>query len=168
MQTANFSPLSHWHMMGPLSQITTSVLVTCSLDVWNNLLDSTSGPKDHLLCPLHARPPFLFAVWRGSTDTGSPPTGARVQQCTPGRIRRQNPSQLPCDNQSLLPALLPPLPLSGCRLFQMVAINSASDHFYKDSRLSPPKFLSLLVSMPACSLNTGSFKTAAPLTTNRI
>lgn len=107
VQAANFSPLYHWHVIGPLSQIATGVLITGSLDVWNSLLGSTSGPKDHLLCPLRPRPPFLFAVWRGSTDTGSPPTGARVQQCTPGRIRRQNPSQLPCDYQSLLPTLLP-------------------------------------------------------------
>lgn len=140
------------------------------LNVWNNLLHSTSGPKDHLLSPLHLRPPPLFAVCRGSKDTGSPPTGARVQQCMLGQVRRQNPSRLPCDYQSPLPTLLPNLSsFLDCCLFQMVAINLVSDLFlYEDSRLSPPKFFSLLVSMPTCTLNTGSFNKAAPPTNSRI
>ncbi len=40
--------------------------------------------------------------------------------------------------------------------------------FYEDSRLSPPKFLSLLGSMPAWTLNMGSFNKAAPPTSNII
>lgn len=145
----------------------TTVLVSGSLKVWN-LLDSTSGLKDHLLSCPHARPPLLFFVWRGSEDTGSPLTGARVQQCTLGQIRRQNPLAplwLP------IPAAYPPpnpLLLLDCCLFQMVAINLVSDLFYEDSRLSPPKFLSLLVSMPTFTLNTGSFNKAPPPTDNRI
>lgn len=39
-----------------LTQTTTSVLVTGSHNVCKNLLDSTSGPKDHLLSPLHPQP----------------------------------------------------------------------------------------------------------------
>lgn len=107
---------------------------------------ATSGPKYH---------PFFYLLFeeevkaycKDSKDwIGSPPTGARVQQYSSSETT--NPCSLP-------PNLNPPNPFSllDCCLFQMVAINSASEHFYKDSRLSPSKFLSLLVSTPTCTLN---------------
>lgn len=94
-------------------------------------------------------------------DTGSLPTGARVQQHMPGQIRRQNPSRLPCYGKSLLPSLLPTLShfwsVVFSRWFQLAWSWTFLCIFSnKDSRVSPPKFLSLLVAMPIYALH-GSF-----------
>lgn len=69
-----------------------------------------------LFAPL---PPLLYAVWRGSKDTGSSPAGASMQLCMLGQIRRQNPPQLPCDYLVLLPNLF-----SVCSWFWAVQVFS--------------------------------------------
>lgn len=105
-------------------------------------------------------------------DTGSPPP-QQVQGCSNARWVRSGGSTPPGSPVATNPCFLP-----SSQRFLAFGLLSFPDgcnqvgprpfFFYEDSRLSLPEFLSLLVSMPACTLHMGSFNKDAPRTDNKI
>ncbi len=117
---------------------------------------------------------LLYLLCEEEVKTLDPPQ--QVQECSNARWVRsggRTPSNSPVTtNPCCLPSSQPFLTLSLSLAFGLLSFpdgcNQLGLHFYEDSGLSPPKFLSLLVSMPTCTLNMGSFNKAPPSTDNRI